>query len=129
MLSMKVLLLQGAGDFLKKELREQVEDERAWSQKLFKLYRTIRKLEQRKYNGSHFAREIKKMTSYYAVKHMLYPLGGDEDTSIFSENASSFSPRKFTSGASQSPGRSRHQMSVNSAQTLTESKHKRKSPS
>ena len=31
MLSMKVLLLQGAGDFLKKELREQVEDERAWS--------------------------------------------------------------------------------------------------
>ena len=37
------------------------------------------------------------MTSYYAVKHMLYPVGADEDTSIFSDCASSlgrFSPRK-----------------------------------
>ena len=37
------------------------------------------------------------MTSYYAVKHMLYPAGGDEETSIFSDCASSicrFSPRK-----------------------------------
>ena len=31
MLSMKVLFLQGAGDFLTDELRLQVEDERAWS--------------------------------------------------------------------------------------------------
>ena len=68
-----------------------MEDERTWSQKLFKLYRTLRKLESRKYNGSHFASEIRQMTSYFAVKHMLYPAGGslngggDEDVSIFSD--------------------------------------------
>lgn len=70
-----------------------MKDERSWSQKLFKLYRTLRKLEQRKYSGTHFAKEIKQMTSYYAVKHMLYPIGGDEDTSIFSDGASSMGGR------------------------------------
>ena len=94
-----------------------MEDERSWSQKLFKLYRTLRKLETRKYNGGHFAPEIKQMTSYFAVKHMLYPAGVDEDASIFSDNASSAgrvlqscSPRKFVQNDVSPPNR----LSVNS---------------
>ena len=59
MLSLKVLHYQSGGDFLTPELLEQVSDERLWSKKIFKLYRSMKKLEQRKYNGGHYAPEIR----------------------------------------------------------------------
>lgn len=130
MLSQKVLLSLGAGDFLKQELRDQVEDEKTWSQKLLKLYRTLRKLEQRKYNGCNFAMEIRQMTSYFAVKHMLYPAITDENISLFSDNTSSIgkvSPKKVhyqshfqSRDDSVSPARSKslrpQRLSISSAQ-------------
>ena len=59
MLSLKVLFSQGSGEFLTEEIREQVKDERLWSKKMLKLYRTMRKLEERKYHGGSFAKEIR----------------------------------------------------------------------
>ena len=59
----------------------------------------MRKLEQRKYNGGHYAPEIRQMTSYFAVKHMLWP-GNDDSASVFSENVS-----RLSSGGSCSPKR------------------------
>ena len=88
MLSLKLLFSQGNGDFLTEELREKVSDEKMWAKKLCKLYRTLRKLEDRKYHGGHFAKEIRQLTSYFAVKHMLWPLSGEpENLSVFSSDA------------------------------------------
>ena len=57
---------------------------------MLKLYRTLRKLEDRKYNGGHFAREIRQMISYFAAKHMMWD--GADGTSVMSDNASRCSP-------------------------------------
>ena len=58
-LSLKVLFEQGEGEFIHEEQLDQVRDERTWSRKMLKLYRTLRKLEQRKYHGGHFSSEFR----------------------------------------------------------------------
>lgn len=66
------------------------------------------------------------MTSYFAVKHMLYPAGADEDVSIFSGNESSISkvsPRKQNHEDGMSPARSffkNQRLSVNSTPATVE---------
>jgi len=95
MLSLKVLFYQGSGDFLTDTLREQVQDEKVWSRKMLKLYRSMRKLEQRKYHGGRFAAEFKQLTSYFAVKHLLWPGEGKaDDLSVFSDVVSRMSSVK-----------------------------------
>ena len=53
---------------------------------MFKLYRALKRLEKRKYNGNEFTRELRQMTSYFAVKHMIWPAtsGGEDANSMFS---------------------------------------------
>ena len=87
MLSLKVLFLQSSGDFLTDELRAEVSDEKVWSRKMLKMYRSMRKLESRKYHGAHFAAEFKQLTSYFAVKHLLFP----SDTGTNADGLSAFS--------------------------------------
>ena len=101
MLSLKVLFNQGSGEFLTEELREQVKDERLWSKKMLKLYRTMRKLEQRKYNSGSFAREFRQLTSYFALKYNLWaPSNVDGGTG---ENISNFSQGSKSSSFRASP--------------------------
>ena len=52
-------------------MREKVENEHTWSMKLLKIYRTLHKLEKRKYNGGHFAPEIRQLIRYFSAKHLL----------------------------------------------------------
>ena len=54
--------------------------------KLLKIYRTLRKLEKRKYNGGHFAPEIRTVIQYFSAKHLLNK--NDDKASCYSENAS-----------------------------------------
>ena len=62
----------------------------------------MKKFEQRKYNGGHFSPEIRQMTSYFAVKHQLWPADGDDINSMFSDNASRIS--SMLAGAVNSSG-------------------------
>ena len=71
LISLKLLYGEGK-DLLTDELQEVVSDERTWTSKLFKLYYNMRKMEKRKYSDG-FTSEIKQITSYFAVKHMLWP--------------------------------------------------------
>ena len=52
MLSLKVLYQCGGIEMLTDELKEDVRDERVWSQKILKLFRSLRKMESRKYHGA-----------------------------------------------------------------------------
>ena len=67
LLSLKVLYGQEM-----KEKEDEIKEERSWSKKVLKLYRTMRKLESRKYHGAHFATEFRQLTSYFSNKHELH---------------------------------------------------------
>ena len=103
MLSLKVLYTHGGADSLTDELREEVRDEKVWSQKILKLYRSIRKMESRKYHGKQFAEDFRHLTSFFSLKHQLWRPNTDgrfENMSVFSagSKASSFnasSPKPF----------------------------------
>ena len=62
----------------------------------------MRKLEERKYNGGHFAHEIRQLTSYFAVKHQLWPQDTEAlSAAALSDRASHISsPTKSPMGAS-----------------------------
>lgn len=53
------------------EVRDEMKDERSWTRKVLKVYRTMRKLESRKYNGGHFATEFRQLTKFFSSKHKL----------------------------------------------------------
>ena len=102
MLTAKVLHTQQGGDVLTGKMKEQVIDERFWSQKLLKRYRVMRKLEKRKYHGGYFAQDFRTLTSYFAGKHLLGPDVIDENISAYSGEASKMSqhsPRDIQSSS------------------------------
>ena len=72
LLSLKVLVCQE----MKDEPDEMMKEERSWTKKVLKVYRTMRKLESRKYHGAHFATEFRQLTSYFANKHEFYQPSG-----------------------------------------------------
>ena len=48
--------------------------EQKWSQKLWKLYKMMFYLEKSKYNSMHYSMWLKKIASFFAVKHNLINL-------------------------------------------------------
>ena len=74
--------MSGSKEFLSESVREVLEDERGWSKKLLKLYKTLRKLEKRKYHGSHFSPELRQLVCFFAVKHMVGYQNEHDDGSI-----------------------------------------------
>ena len=109
MLSIKILYEQeGVGEYLTDGMREKVQSEHVWSMKLLKIYRTLHKLEKRKYSGGHFAPEIRQLIRYFSAKHLLKQNdaekeddaasmysdgeGGDNNRSVMSSVAVSKSP-------------------------------------
>ena len=59
MLSEKVIFMSGSKEFFDDRKRGILEDERTWSKRLLKLYRTMRKFEKRKYGGGFFSPYIR----------------------------------------------------------------------
>ena len=51
MLCEKVIYMSGSKEFFDERKQSILEDERTWSKRLLKLYRTMRKFEKRKYSG------------------------------------------------------------------------------
>ena len=91
LLSLKLLHAENK-DLLTENMKELVSDERSWTSQLFKLYYSMRKMEKRKYSGDGFTSEIRQITSYFAVKHLLWP--ADKEFTVYDENASRMSSVK-----------------------------------
>ena len=90
-LSLKLLHAEGK-DLLTDKMSEMVTDERTWTSNLFKLYYSMRKMEKKKYSGDGFTSEIRQITSYFAVKHMLWP--ADKEFTVYDESTSRMSSVK-----------------------------------
>ena len=71
MLCEKIIFMSGSEEFFDDRKRGILEDERTWSKRLLKLYRTMRKFEKRKYGGGSFSPWIRQLVCFFVVKHMV----------------------------------------------------------